>query len=1100
MNINRPQRRQRISFTTLMMILSVGIFSLFNIQISQAQSSSESVAPAFVDAGFNPIIGGANAQWVIARVQPDGKILAAGLVNVVNGANRNSLARFNPDGTLDPTFNTGSGANNIVYGLDVQPDGKILVSGAFTNYNGVTVGRIARLNADGSLDQTFNTTGVGANPHSGGNFDIYRVKVLSDGKIVVGGDFSQFNGIARNRLARLNADGSLDSTFTIGTGVNGSVQSIDAQPDGKIVIGGRFSFYNGFNTSSVVRVNTDGSRDTSFNIGTGADDEVRAVVVQPDGKILVSGFFEGFNGLAKNGITRLNADGSNDDSYSVAGANAVVLSIALQPDGKMIVSGSFGEIAGAARPHIARINADGTIDASFSPGTSVGPQTINDVVLQPDGKIIAIGTFQIYNGTPNGGAIRINSDGSLDTNLASSSATYGNANAIAVQTDGKVVIGGIFTSVNGTPRKNIARLNADGSLDASFDPGSGADQNVSVVTVQTDGKILIGGTFTNYNGTAAVRIARLNADGSLDTGFSVGTGASPTGVLQIKVQQPDNKIIIGGLFTTYNGVTVNRFARVNADGTLDTSFNTGTSSNGEVRSIVFQPDGKILIGGTFTTYNGTARNRVARINADGTLDATFTPAGTNGPVSSVGLQADGKVVVGGNFTQANALARNRIARFNADGSFDADFNPGVGPGTGTATEVGQVLPVANGKTLIAGNFTTFNGQARSRIARLNANGSLDGTFLNGIGAGANTGLHVRALVRQPDGKILVGGQFYSFNVSARTGIARMTNATDTYGDFDGDGKTDFSIMRRPGTSGNWTWWINESATGNVRSFEFGLSPNDVPQPGDFDGDGKDDVAVWRNDEAAFYITQSSSNSVRIIHFGQPGDVPVIEDYDGDGKDDLSVWRAPAAADGAGQATGFFIASLNNPNNNITYVPFGMRYGTAADQVDRPYPGDFDGDGKADFRVQRRADTSVVTADTQSIFITMLAANGAVSYERYGLMSDRTMPGDYDGDGKTDLAVGRGYNDPAGNTTWYVRHTSGIADYGVVFGRGLGFAQGDYDGDGKTDIGYFMPGSAIAEPGFWFISSETGVANFFQWGAPSGNDGAGDSPVVGYNNR
>jgi uncharacterized delta-60 repeat protein len=168
--------------------------------------------------------------------------------------------------------------------------------------------------------------------------------------------------------------------------------------------------------------------------------------------------------------------------------------------------------------------------------------------------------------------------------------------------------------------------------------------------------------FTTYNGTAVNRIARLNADGTLDTGFAVGTGAANT-VLAIKIQA-DGKIVIGGQFSTYNGAPVNRFARLNTDGTLDTSFNTGTASNGEVRSIVFQPDGKILLGGTFTTYNNTTRNRVARINADGTLDTTFAPAGTNGPVSSVGLQADGRVVVGGNFTQANSLPRNRIARFN----------------------------------------------------------------------------------------------------------------------------------------------------------------------------------------------------------------------------------------------------------------------------------------------------------------------------------------------------------------------------------------------------------------------------------------------------
>jgi uncharacterized delta-60 repeat protein len=1060
---------------------------------------------AFVDSGFNPVVSGGSAQIAESFVLPDGKILVGGDFKVINGVNRNGLARFNADGSIDAAFNSGSGPNDAVFGIAVQSTGKIIINGVFTNFNGTPVGRIARLNTDGSLDQTFNTTGVGLNGGAGAGGEVSVAKVLSDDRILIGGTFTTFNGIATNRFTRLSSNGTIDTSFNIGSGAGSSVFAIDIQSDGKAIIGGNFNSYNGTPAGKLARINTDGSIDTSFNTVPGAEQPVRSIVVQPDGKIVIAGFFTLYNNVSKNGITRLNTDGTIDPGFNVAGLDAVVLAVALQPDGDLIVGGSFTQIAGATRQCIARLNSDGTNDAGFDPGTGIGPQVIISISLQSDGKAIVVGTFSVYNGTPNGGAIRVNNAGGLDTNLAASSAVNGTINAIAIQNDGKVVIAGQFGTVNGAARNNIARLNADGTLDDSFNPGTGSGSTINSLGIQSDGKILAGGGFTSFNGTSINRIVRLNQDGSVDTGFTVGTGASST-VSAIAVQS-DNRIVIGGLFTTFNGTTVNRFARLNSDGTLDTTFNTGTSASAEVRSIAFLADGRMMIGGSFTTYNGTGRNRIARINADGTLDAGFNPGtGASGVISSVALQSDGKVVAGGNFTTVNGIARNRIARFNADGTLDAGFDPGAGPGTGTGTEVTRVLPVANGKTLIAGNFTTFNGNPRNRLARLNENGSIDATFLNGIGALAPIGLSVRALVAQADGKILIGGQFSVFNVSARTGLARFSNANNTTVDFDGDGRSDFAIMRRPGVIGAWTWWITESSTGKVSTFNFGQSPRDIPQPGDFDGDGKDDVAVWRNtpltgESNAYYIVQSSTNTIRIIPFGLPGDAPVFADYDGDGKDDLSVWRAPSAASGPGPATWFYLGSLNNPNNNITYVPWGIRYGTQSDQVDEPYPGDFDGDGRADFRIQRRADTTIATSATPAIFHT-LTASGNISYEYFGLASDRIVPGDYDGDGKTDLCVARGFNTNPGNTTWYIRYTSGVPDTATVFGTGFNFAQGDYDGDGRTDIGYFIVGPTNSETGFWYLSSaNSGTATFYPFGArPSGGAGSGDLPVAVYNNR
>jgi len=161
-------------------------------------------------------------------------------------------------------------------------------------------------------------------------------------------------------------------------------------------------------------------------------------------------------------------------------------------------------------------------------------------------------------------------------------------------------------------------LNADGSLDTTFNIGTGFGSQVESLKLQADGKVIAAGGFTTYNSTARNRIARLNADGSLDTTFNIGTGANLT--INTIAIQPDGKVLIGGFFTTYNSTARNRIARLNADGSLDTTFNIGTGANGSVFDVSIQTDGKVLIAGSFTTYNGVSANRIARLNANGSLD------------------------------------------------------------------------------------------------------------------------------------------------------------------------------------------------------------------------------------------------------------------------------------------------------------------------------------------------------------------------------------------------------------------------------------------------------------------------------------------------
>jgi uncharacterized delta-60 repeat protein len=308
-------------------------------------------------------------------------------------------------------------------------------------------------------------------------------------------------------------------------------------------------------------------------------------------------------------------------------------------------------------------------DYQFNYGYGANFGTVNSTVLQADGKILIVGQFTSYNGTTINRIARLNTDGSLDINFNSGTGVFGGVNSIAIQEDGKILIGGIFSSYNGTATNRIARLNTDGSLDANFSTGTGANGGVNSIAIQPNGKILIGGGFTSYNGTAVSGFARLNSDGSLDTNFYPGTGVG-VGINSIALQA-DGKIIIGGLFASYNGNNLSCITRLNSDGSLDANFNaTGTGASGGLNSIAVQADGKILIGGNITSYNGLARNRIARLNSDGNLDATFNLDGTgvNNIVHSMALQADGKILIGGTFTRYNGIVQNRVARLNSDGS------------------------------------------------------------------------------------------------------------------------------------------------------------------------------------------------------------------------------------------------------------------------------------------------------------------------------------------------------------------------------------------------------------------------------------------------
>ncbi|WDF45619.1 T9SS type A sorting domain-containing protein [Chryseobacterium sp. KACC 21268] len=364
----------------------------------------------------------------------------------------------------------------------------------------------------------------------------------------------------------------------------------------------------------------------------------------------------------------------------------------------------------------------GTLDTTFDPG--IGPDmSIVSLALQPDNKILIGGFFTDYNGITRRGVARLNENGSLDSSFnpltgAMNEEFFARIYSIVLQTDRKILIGGEFTSYDGSPRRGIARLNENGTLDTTFNPETGAQNHpvIFTIAVQSDNKILVGGYFTSFNGVVKNNLVRLNADGSIDNSFNIGTGVD-SAVTALAVQS-DGKILIGGDFTSYNGTSSTRIARLNSDGSLDTTFETGSGTNDSISKIIIQPDGKILISGQLTSYDGNPRNRIARLNQDGTIDNTFTNGNTitpNNHIESIVLQTNGKILVGGYITKYNGISTSSILRLNADGSLDTSFTSGTGVSTAT---VNSIVLQSDSKILIGGNFDNYNGVTRNRIARL----------------------------------------------------------------------------------------------------------------------------------------------------------------------------------------------------------------------------------------------------------------------------------------------------------------------------------------------------------------------------------------------
>ena len=750
----------KISYSTLLFI-----FLFINVAFSQ-QGKSDVTFNTYDDG----LLGdGFDGTVRTVSVQTDGKLIVGGEFSNFNGAATSFLCRLLSDGSKDLSFNLGSGINGKVYCSLIQPDGKIILGGSFTSFNGANAVRLVRINSDGSLDTTFNTT-------SGASLGaIYSVSLQTDGNLIVGGTFTKYNDVNANRVARILPNGNLDPTFAIGSGAGSLVEEVHIQQDGKIILGGSFTSFNGTTCGKIIRLNSNGTVDATFVQGTGFDANVSALTTQTDGKILVGGSFLKFNDVVASRIIRLNPNGSIDNSFTSGSgfSNDAVEIIKVNAAGAIMIGGSFtGSYNGTDVNRVVLLDSFGVINPGFNIGSGPSSGIVNALAEDLANSWYIGGSFTVFDSQTQGRLARIDGAGTLDFGYLTAGVGFDNSvlKVIALA-DNKTMAFGNFTKFNGTLCSRITRLFEDGTIDSSFNSsGTGANNSIKTAVVQTDGKVVFAGVFTNYNGVARNRIARILPNGEFDTAFSIGTGFNNQ--VYALALQPDGKILVTGNFTNYNGVLMNRIVRLLPDGTLDSSFMIGSGADAIVDCILLQSDGKIVLGGQFSFFNGISYNRMVRLNTDGSIDTGFSiEAGFDKNVYALALQSDNKLIVGGSFTSYKGVSTKRLLRLNSNGTLDTTFATGLGFSNG---EIRTILVQPDDRLLIGGTFSgNFNGTAVKRMVRLLATGVYDGTF------SVNLNNTLFSICFTPNYKVMIGGNFNSVSGVTKHRVARLKLCTNS---------------------------------------------------------------------------------------------------------------------------------------------------------------------------------------------------------------------------------------------------------------------------------------------------------------------------------
>ena len=652
--------------------------------------------------------------------------------------------------------------------IDFQNDGKIITGSSNLSVVGNhSVNGLVRLNADGTLDSSFKF-----------EFDITQGGVIcdlfvqDDDKIIVSGQ-NMFQGITPSPLIRLLADGSLDETFNFPIPDLYLIQVIPVLDDKYIVVG-----FPDSDLPGIIRINNDGSIDETFDVGNGFDEMSKnsSVLMQEDGKIIFIGSFSRFNDQPANNIVRINLDGSLDNTFQIGtgsslanGSAGYLRSITEQSDGKLLVGGHFDSFSGTSARNIIRLNADGSLDAAFK-STEV-PGVIDFVgasIVLPNNDILVSGRNALF---------KLNHDGSIDEsfvdgymNQVHTNSFFPGLNALTQSPEGTIYLGGVFTRYNNEIRIGMAAIEEDGTL-TDFNPHLGAYPTITTVESQTDGKIIVVGDFLNpITEERGGQIARFNIDGTLDVDFTGKTQAWPPSSVKDIAIGPNDEIYLGGTFSSFNDIPFPGLVKLASDGTLDQSFRPAITRRSDgIEQILIQGDQIILAGG----IEAANIDQLVRVDANtGTIDESFNAANQL-PLDAgddllrnlthVAMQSDGKILVFGWYPFSGK--GGFILRFSGEGVLDDTFSAPDLP-LYRFTSV-AVLP---NDEIVFGAFPIAGAEYQEQIPLFHLNA--DGGLIDNMAILYQEAM-INAILPLTDTEIIIGGTFDDINSQPINTLAKI---------------------------------------------------------------------------------------------------------------------------------------------------------------------------------------------------------------------------------------------------------------------------------------------------------------------------------------
>ncbi|HLF32641.1 MAG TPA: T9SS type A sorting domain-containing protein [Cyclobacteriaceae bacterium] len=684
----------------------------------------------------------------LCALQDDGKIIVAGNFAYANGIRKYSVARINNDGTLDEQFDPGTGPNYYISQICIDSENKIILSGSFTSFNGSPAKNIVRLNQDGSVDNTFD---VGLGP----NANIYDLDTTFNGKLLVAGNFSQINGINVLYVARLNSNGSVDTTFTNPTGLPGYPTTMEIKSDGSI--------YLEIYASTVVKLDKDGNIDQSFVFGTHDlhSGQIFSLLPQEEG-VLIGGTFLNFDNSGNGFLVRILNNGNLDTTFNVGDKlNSQVSVIQQLPSGEIIAGGNFTQFDNSPATLIS-LNEDGSLNKIL--GTS-STNVINFVgIYSPQNQLFVGGEFTVYNTLSCSGLIKLEDYEVPDPDFIPEFTSEALVEVMEMDKNNKLLVSGSYDEIYGEKRA-LVRLNVDGTLDTTFNAQLATWAQIYVIEPLDDGNILIGGYITSNTGDNLGYMAKLDQNGSIVPEFTTGKLITS----QVYAIEPDGngKILIGGGFTTVDSTNGYGILRLNLDGSVDNTFTSVLESGTWVNDIALTDSGGILLSGHFYS-NGDHVNHIIKIISDGQIDPGFSvDPKPNNVIYKIIVDHNGKIYLGGYFDEINGVIRNNLVRLNQDGSIDHSFDIGTGfrvyPLNYAVINDMELDP--EGNLLAAGEFNMYDGMDYNGIVMLDSTGTPDPEFLiNNL----DFPTEIRSIVITPEKDLFMGGKI----IEKESGLAQ----------------------------------------------------------------------------------------------------------------------------------------------------------------------------------------------------------------------------------------------------------------------------------------------------------------------------------------